>query len=388
MLQKALVSLLEKLAFFSLFCLSVVCFVVFPLFIIPKKKMSVATSGHRGDSLSSIGESMPMLLPGEASFSATPVYLSIAQQDRLEHVESDWKLKGKNKRKKERVVRNVEDIICQGKDTVIPKSRSSAERRYFCNGHPIHRVTFWRHRKHGCPHNEVDSSNRVFEGTTMEGGISKQPLHASKKTKMDKPSILAVQAAHVSNQGFMSNSMSSASSMLPSNVMLTGMPMSYPALDASITENVLQKHQPVELGVAPMSAHTFSSDIAPGNMPSQLDSMSLASQVGSAPVFMGQIARSLPSSMANPSNISIPSSSNAQRFDMMPPFSFISDSLNLYYAPYRAPELEEEDVSSPINATPFAVNSSGSPYQSDRSEASDFLDESDMVFNSYLERNE
>lgn len=47
---------------------------------------------------------------------------------------------------------NADIVICKGPATVMPKARgSSLERKYVCNGHVIHRVTFWRHRKHGCP---------------------------------------------------------------------------------------------------------------------------------------------------------------------------------------------------------------------------------------------
>ncbi|SPQ96746.1 Uncharacterized protein PBTT_04236 [Plasmodiophora brassicae] len=46
---------------------------------------------------------------------------------------------------------DVETIVCRGQDTYVPKMRSFKERQYICNGTPIHRVTFWRHRKHGCP---------------------------------------------------------------------------------------------------------------------------------------------------------------------------------------------------------------------------------------------
>jgi hypothetical protein len=63
------------------------------------------------------------------------------------------------KKKASKVSKPVEIIICQGRDTVLPKTRSSAERKYICNGHAIHRVTFWRHRKQGCPHHFLASDS-------------------------------------------------------------------------------------------------------------------------------------------------------------------------------------------------------------------------------------
>ena len=68
--------------------------------------------------------------------------------------------------------RPVETIICHGPDTVLPKTRSSLERQYVCNGHVIHRVTFWRHRKTGCPHliaARVIPASELAESAEIEG---------------------------------------------------------------------------------------------------------------------------------------------------------------------------------------------------------------------------
>lgn len=61
----------------------------------------------------------------------------------------------------------------------------------------------------------------------------------------------------------------------------------------------------------------------------------------------------------------------SQRNDMMPPFSGISDSLNLYYAPYRPSGADDEHI--------YHRN----PSPSERSDGSDFLD-GGMMMNSYL----
>lgn len=46
-------------------------------------------------------------------------------------------------------------------DVTLSRSSSNVERRYECNGHPIHRVTYWRHRKHGCPHFSQSKRNKT-----------------------------------------------------------------------------------------------------------------------------------------------------------------------------------------------------------------------------------
>eukprot|EP00475_Leptophrys_vorax_P008832 TRINITY_DN15757_c0_g1_i1.p1 TRINITY_DN15757_c0_g1~~TRINITY_DN15757_c0_g1_i1.p1 ORF type:complete len:394 (+),score=100.35 TRINITY_DN15757_c0_g1_i1:351-1532(+) len=46
----------------------------------------------------------------------------------------------------------IEYIECKGPDTVLPSGRANGDRRYICQGQVIHRATFWRHRKRGCPH--------------------------------------------------------------------------------------------------------------------------------------------------------------------------------------------------------------------------------------------
>jgi len=123
--------------------------------------------------------------------------------------------------------------------------------------------------------------------------------------------------------------------------------------------------------------HAFSmAEITPGSVPSHLDPMTLGPQIPASlahsPFHIG--GQRIGSS--HPPN---------HRFDMMPSFSMVPDSMNLYYAPYRPAELEEEEISSPINAN---YANPTSPYGSERSEASDFLEDTDMVFKSYLERNE
>jgi len=65
----------------------------------------------------------------------------------------------------------------------------------------------------------------------------------------------------------------------------------------------------------------------------------------------------------------------------LPPFSLMPDQLNFVYAPYQPADPDEDD----INALTTPYVGPGSPYTSDRSEASDFLDDGDL-FNSYLER--
>jgi hypothetical protein len=47
---------------------------------------------------------------------------------------------------------SIEYIECKGPDTVLPSGRANGDRRYICQGQVIHRATFWRHRKRGCPH--------------------------------------------------------------------------------------------------------------------------------------------------------------------------------------------------------------------------------------------
>lgn len=46
------------------------------------------------------------------------------------------------------------------------KGSTSRNKRYRCNGTEIHRVTFWRHRKQGCPPPKEESDSSAF--TTMK----------------------------------------------------------------------------------------------------------------------------------------------------------------------------------------------------------------------------
>jgi hypothetical protein len=72
---------------------------------------------------------------------------------------NDWKslnLNAKSTKKQQSAVlnfdENIEVIECHGQNTILPHGRAQHERRYICQGQPIHRATFWRHRKKGCPH--------------------------------------------------------------------------------------------------------------------------------------------------------------------------------------------------------------------------------------------
>lgn len=55
----------------------------------------------------------------------------------------------------------IEYIECRGPDTVLPTGRAHGDRRYICQGQPIHRATFWRHRKRGCPHVQRSPEGRT-----------------------------------------------------------------------------------------------------------------------------------------------------------------------------------------------------------------------------------
>jgi hypothetical protein len=137
----------------------------------------------------------------------------------------------------------------------------------------------------------------------------------------------------------------------------------------------------VDLAPQSGSQYGFSmNDITPGNVPTQLDASSLGPQV---PSFQNATNNAQYGFLRAPGQGMVSSQSG----QMMPPFSLLTDALNLYYAPYRPAELDEEEISSPIHTN--YVNHS-SPYHSDRSEASDFMEESaaDGMFKSYLERNE
>jgi hypothetical protein len=83
---------------------------------------------------------------------------------------NDWKnlnVKSPRKSKKLNTGDKVEDkedgneefevIECKGPNTILPSGRAQGERRYMCQGNFIHRATFWRHRKKGCPHMQIQS---------------------------------------------------------------------------------------------------------------------------------------------------------------------------------------------------------------------------------------
>lgn len=76
---------------------------------------------------------------------------------------NDWKnlnVKSPRKSKKLNIEENKEDvqvIECKGPNTILPSGRAHGERRYMCQGNFIHRATFWRHRKKGCPHMQIQS---------------------------------------------------------------------------------------------------------------------------------------------------------------------------------------------------------------------------------------
>lgn len=61
----------------------------------------------------------------------------------------DFQKKMKLERKGAKLIEIVE---CKGPNTIIPHGRANCERKYICQGTVIHRATFWRHRKKGCPH--------------------------------------------------------------------------------------------------------------------------------------------------------------------------------------------------------------------------------------------
>jgi hypothetical protein len=261
----------------------------------------------------------------------------------------------------------VEVIICQGTATVIPKSRSTVERRYICNGHPIHRVTFWRHRKHGCPHVTGEGGEGYANGKSEEGYLAHVPSHMPSMPKSKRTTKEKLPMDH--HGDLFGNSKVEVPDFSHSKI--KQLPMGgYPMVDAVVD-------------LAPQNGNQYGfsmNDITPGNVPTQLDASSLGPQV---PSFQNASNNSQYGFLRAPGQGVVPSQSG----QMMPPFSLLTDALNLYYAPYRQAELDEEEISSPIHTT--YVNHS-SPYHSDRSEASDFMEESatDGMFKSYLERNE
>lgn len=86
-----------------------------------------------------------------------------------------------------------EVIICKGVNTPLPKSKPQGDRVYLCNGQPIHRVTFWRHRKAGCPQGTL-----TLDESTLKDAISKHSTRRKytkrspgSKKKHNKPTPLA-----------------------------------------------------------------------------------------------------------------------------------------------------------------------------------------------------
>eukprot|EP00475_Leptophrys_vorax_P014939 TRINITY_DN211_c0_g1_i1.p1 TRINITY_DN211_c0_g1~~TRINITY_DN211_c0_g1_i1.p1 ORF type:complete len:442 (-),score=113.76 TRINITY_DN211_c0_g1_i1:124-1449(-) len=289
---------------------------------------------------------------------------------------------------------NVEVIVCQGTATVIPKARSDVERRYICNGQPIHRVTFWRHRKHGCPHVVGEGGDGTAEGFNSAPQPRPKRAPRSNSNKMDKLVSVAAEKERELDASLHTNDLSAFGN--PYDMGHFGVPAPLGAAGVKFKPPTSLGYTLAADGMVDVSASGSNQyglqagfDIAPGSVPSQLDSGSLGPHI---PTFPGA------STQAGPTQYGFiprppPSSSGSSSSNMMPPFSLLTDALNLYYAPYRSTELEDEEISSPIRTN--YVHSS-SPYQSDgRSEASDFMEDphaahhsSDGMFKNYLERNE
>jgi len=295
---------------------------------------------------------------------------------------------------------NVEVIVCQGTATVIPKARSDVERRYICNGQPIHRVTFWRHRKHGCPHVIGEGGDGTAEGfiPAPQPRPKRAPRNSAKMDRLvaaaEKERELehqqaAANAAMAGDMGFGGGSYDMSQHFGVTAPLGSGLKFKPMGMGYSLSADGM-----VDVAASTSGSSTYGMqagfDITPGSVPSQLDATSLGPQI---PSFPGA-----PSQPAGPTQYGFiprppPTTGSSSSSHLMPPFSLLTDALNLYYAPYRSTELEDEEISSPIRTN--YVNSS-SPYQSDgRSEASDFMEDphaahhsSDGMFKNYLERNE
>lgn len=74
--------------------------------------------------------------------------------------------------------RTYEVLECTGRSDE-PLVKADRPRRYVCRGKDIHRVTFWRHRKHGCPEDRPKNES--------SGSPSSAPKRARKSSSKAKP---------------------------------------------------------------------------------------------------------------------------------------------------------------------------------------------------------
>jgi len=253
--------------------------------------------------------------------------------------------------------RPVEVIICKGTETIVPKCRSQGERRYVCNGHTIHRVTFWRHRKHGCPHSTGGPGMDV-------GSVQDSPI----KNSMEGHTIghsHSFHDHHFSHQDMdhrMDHHMDHHA-MRGMKTTTAPMPMGFQIMDGTVE---------IAHGALPSKIYQVSQN-GPGMMPG------MNSMKSPFPALeLGALANT---SMHTSESLMSGQMSHHMRTGPLPPFSLVPDTLNFVYAPYRPAELDDEGEINTLGA-PYVPPS---PYGSDRSEASDFLDDGDL-FNSYLER--
>lgn len=75
-----------------------------------------------------------------------------------------------------------EVYLCRGKETVVPSGRGSQKRTYMCNGQPIHRVTFWKHRKNGCPYYDAVHASKRSKKSPKITPLATTPLVSKSKS--------------------------------------------------------------------------------------------------------------------------------------------------------------------------------------------------------------
>eukprot|EP00475_Leptophrys_vorax_P038932 TRINITY_DN6952_c0_g1_i3.p1 TRINITY_DN6952_c0_g1~~TRINITY_DN6952_c0_g1_i3.p1 ORF type:complete len:397 (+),score=46.00 TRINITY_DN6952_c0_g1_i3:74-1192(+) len=257
----------------------------------------------------------------------------------------------------------VEVVLCQGPNTILPKTRSTVDRKYVCNGQPIHRVTFWRHRKQGCPH-LIGEASVAAAGATGASAGDVDGLYNSSSISHSSDSFAGRHHAgnqHQKQVKQMSRSLKVAPAPSFSSV---------GQLDGVVSAAVDEIDHARRASPWFQTPSQFGSTVASSSgeisedLPSLHQATNYFTSIGdrflcNVDTSVGLIPRVPPNVASGPGQGSLPS------------FSLVTDALNLYYSPYRSVE-EEDDVSSPVRTT-FVHEPN--VYDSDRSEPSDFIED-------------